>query len=541
MLLATAAEMREIDRIAIEEMGVPGIDLMERAGSEVARAIAEEHGPIAGKRVVVVAGSGNNGGDGFVVARRLREAGADARVALVGAREGMRGDAATARARAEGAGVPVRALGGTGSSDQGDGSVAAAVASALDGCDVAVDALLGTGASGEPRGEVAQAIGALVAFTGPVVAIDVPSGIDATSGGAPGPAVRATLTVTLGVAKTGLFLEPGRAHVGRLRGVPIGIPDAAVARVAPRASLFEAGALRLPARAPDAHKGNAGRVLVVGASPGLTGSVYLAGMAALRSGAGVATLAVPRSLQPILATKATELMTFALPETKAHVLGTPAAAALLDFAEGFDVIALGPGLSRSAEVRGFLGAVLAAWRRPLVIDADGLWMLAKGLPRLAKASARGASIVVTPHVGEAERLAGEARAAIEADRVGFARRSAEAMEGTFLLKGNPTIVGDRDGRATLNTSGNAGMATAGAGDVLTGVVAGLVAQGMEAADAARAGAYLHGRAGDLAAAALGWRSIVAGDILAHLPAAIREVDERAGHSPLDPRSSASSG
>ncbi len=516
MLLATAAEMREIDRIAIEEMGVPGIDLMERAGGEVARAIAEEFAPIAGKRVVVVAGRGNNGGDGFVVARRLREAGADVVVALVGPSEDVRGDAATALARARAGGVPVRGLDGAG------------VARALDGCDVAVDALLGTGATGAPRGEVAEAIGALAAFAGPVVAIDVPSGVDATSGAAPGSAVRATLTVTLALAKTGLFLHPGRAHVGRLRGAAIGIPDAAVERVAPRASLFDAGALRLPARAPDAHKGEAGRVLVVGASPGLTGSVYLAGMAALRSGAGVATLAVPRGLQPILATKATELMTFALPETKAHVLGTPAAAALLDFADAFDVIALGPGLSRAADVRGFLGAVLAEWRRALVIDADALWMLAKGLPRLAKAASRGASIVVTPHVGEAERLTGKARAAIEADRVGFARRSAESMAGTFLLKGNPTIVGDRDGRATLNTSGNPGMATAGAGDVLTGLVAGLVAQGMEAADAARAGAYLHGRAGDLAAAALGWRSIVAGDLLAHLPAAIREVDERAG-------------
>jgi NAD(P)H-hydrate epimerase len=540
VILASAAEMREIDRIAIEEMGVPGIDLMERAGGEVTRAIAEEFAPIAGKRVVVVAGRGNNGGDGFVVARRLREAGADARVALVGARDGVRGDAAKALARAETAGVPVRALAGAGASDRGDG-VAAAVTAALDGCDVAVDALLGTGSSGEPRGDVAAAIDALVAFRGPVVAIDVPSGVDATSGAAPGPAVHADLTVTLALAKTGLFLYPGCAHVGRLRGAPIGIPDAAVERVAPRASLFDASALPLPERAHDAHKGSAGRVLVVGASPGLTGSVYLAGMAALRAGAGVATLAVPRSLQPILAAKATELMTFALPETKAHVLGTPAAAALLDFADGFDVIALGPGLSRSAEVRGFLGAVLAGWRRALVLDADALWMLAKGLPRLAKAGARGASIVVTPHVGEAERLTGEERAAIEADRVGFARRSAEAMAGTFLLKGNPTVVADREGRATLNTSGNRGMATAGAGDVLTGLVAGLVAQGMEAASAARAGAYLHGRAGDFAAAALGWRSIVAGDLLAYLPAAIREVDERAAGEPRDPRSDASSG
>jgi len=535
VLLATAAEMREIDRIAIEEMGVPGIELMERAGAEVARAIGESFGPLGGRRVVIVVGRGNNGGDGCVVARRLLEAGAAPVIVLIAERGEVRGDAATALARAEAAGVPVHAAG--------------ALAAALADAQIAVDALLGTGASGAPRGEVAAAIETLAAFRGPVVAIDVPSGVDATTGATPGPAVRATHTITLALAKPGLFIHPGHAHAGAIRVVPIGIPDAAVARIAPRASLYDAGALRLPARAPDAHKGQAGRVLVAGASPGLTGSVFLAGMAALRAGAGVATLAVPRGLQPILASKAVELMTFGLPETKSHTLGTPAAAALLELAEGFDVIALGPGLSRGAEARAFVRAVVEGWRGPLVIDADALWVLAKGLASLAKAggeagadsaareagetatrdpSARHVDIVVTPHVGEAERLSGEPRDAIEADRLAFAQRSAPAMAGTFLLKGNPTIVADRDGRATLNTTGNRGMATAGAGDVLTGVIAGLLAQGMSGADAARAGACLHGRAGDLAAATVGWRSLVASDLLARLPNAVREADTRAG-------------
>jgi NAD(P)H-hydrate epimerase len=571
VLLATAAEMREIDRVAIEEMGIAGIDLMERAGAEVARAVVEELAPIAGKRIAVVAGRGNNGGDGLVAARRLREAGAAPFVALACARGDLRGDAATALARADEAGVPVRTLGGPGDdvgavrAGVGVSPLAADLAAILADADVAIDALLGTGASGAPHGAPAEAIAALAAFRGPVVAIDVPSGVDATTGAAPGAAVRAALTVTLALAKPGHFLYPGRAHVGRLRVAPIGIPDAAVARVAPRTRLVDAAALRLPPRAPDAHKGRAGRVLVAGASPGLTGSVVLAGMAALRAGAGVVTLAVPRGVQPVVASMATELMTAPLPETKGHVLGTPAAAALLKIAERYDVIALGPGLSRAAEVRGFVDAVLEGWSRPLVIDADGLWMLARGgagaggLARLARAARVAATdgdggptavggvanagtaaaadsagvdarrdLVVTPHVGEAERMSGEPAGAIESDRVAFALRSADAISGSFLLKGNPTVVADCGGRATLNTTGNRGMATAGSGDVLTGVIAALIAQGMAGADAARAGAWLHGRAGDLAAAAVGWRSLVASDIAAHLPAAVREADAHAG-------------
>jgi len=590
MMLVTAAQMREIDRIAIREIGIAGLQLMERAGSEVAAAIIEEFGPVTARRVVVVAGKGNNGGDGFVVARRLLEAGAAPRVILAGARDEVRGDAAETLARAEAAGVPVHAAGAGGgaaagatASGGGDAPagasdvLAAALGDALSRADIAVDALLGTGAAGAPRGLVADAIRMLAAFAAetprrPVVAIDIPSGVDADTGVVAGQAVRADLTVTLALAKPGLFLYPGRAHAGAIRVADIGVPAEAFARAAHMAAstrLYDGAAprvLRLPPRAPDAHKGSAGRVVVVGASPGLTGSVYLAGMAALRAGAGLVTLAVPRGVQPILAAKATELMTFGLSETKAHLLGSPAARELLEFAEGFDVIAIGPGLGRGAEVRAFVSEVLDGWRGRAVVDADALWSLANGLVRLRSAGGRGdardardgrdardahaslaarasaggedaasaaamdaaraSDLVVTPHLGEAERLSGEARDEIAADRIAFVRRSAQAMSGTFLLKGNPTIVADQAGDVTLNTTGNSGMATAGAGDVLTGVIAGLLAQGMRGADAARAGAWLHGRAGDIAAAARGFRSVIASDILDALAPAIREVDER---------------
>jgi NAD(P)H-hydrate epimerase len=559
VILATSAQMREIDRIAIHELGVPGEELMERAGSEVAAAIIEEFGPIEGKRVVVVAGKGNNGGDGFVVARRMLEAGALPRVALVGSRAEVRGDAAGALARADAAGVPVSVIEGD---ERAWGTVRANVSDALAGADLVVDALLGTGAAGAPRGAIVEAIAAIGALEPvgesrgprPVIAIDIPSGIDADTGAAPGPAVHAALTVTLALAKPGLFLYPGRSHVGRLRVADIGIPAAALDRVALDTRLYAGdarnahGELHLPARAPDAHKREVGSVLVAGASPGLTGSVFLAGMAALRSGAGLVTLAVPRNVQPILATKATELMTLGLADTKSHCLGSPAARELLDARERFDVLALGPGLGRGAESRAFATEVLEEWRGPIVVDADALWVLASGLARLRAAAERrdrrergarigvreGADeradrvdIVVTPHAGEAERLTGESRDAIAADRIAFARRSAIAMGGTFLLKGNPTIVADQHGVVTLNTTGNSGMATAGAGDVLTGLIAGLLAQGMDGAEAARAGAWLHGRAGDLAAGARGFRSIIAGDLVEFLPDAIREVDERA--------------
>jgi ADP-dependent NAD(P)H-hydrate dehydratase / NAD(P)H-hydrate epimerase len=541
MILATSGQMREIDRIAIHELGVRGEELMERAGSEVAAAIIEEFGPIEGKRVVVVAGKGNNGGDGFVVARHMLEAGAAPRIALVGSRADVRGDAAGALARADAAGVPVSVIEGD---ERAWGTVRATVSDALAGADLVVDALLGTGAAGAPRGAIAEAIAALEASgqarpSRPVIAIDIPSGIDADTGAAPGLAVHAALTVTLALAKPGLFLYPGRSHAGRLRVAAIGIPATAVERVALDTRLYadaERGALQLPARAPDAHKRQVGSVLVAGASPGLTGSVFLAGMAALRSGAGLVTLAVPRSVQAILAAKATEIMTLELSDTKSHCLGSPAARELLDAAERFDVLALGPGLGRGAESRAFASEVLEGWRGPVVVDADALWVLANGLARLRAAAegggragaGQGADVVVTPHAGEAERLTGESREAIAADRIAFARRSAIAMAGTFLLKGNPTIIADKSGVVTLNITGNCGMATAGAGDVLTGLIAGLIAQGMGGAEAARAGAWLHGRAGDLAAGARGFRSLIAGDILEFLPQAIREVDERAG-------------
>ncbi|MFN0150495.1 MAG: NAD(P)H-hydrate dehydratase [bacterium] len=542
MMLVTAAQMREIDRIAIREIGIAGIQLMERAGSEVAAAIIEEFGPVAAKRVVVVAGKGNNGGDGFVAARRLLEAGAAPRVILAGAREDVSGVAAEVLARAEEAGVPVHAAGAADATpERASETLAIALNDALSRADIAVDALLGTGAAGAPRGLVAEAIRILAAFAAetprrPVVAIDIPSGVDADTGVVAGPAVRADLTVTLALAKPGLFLYPGRAHAGAIRVADIGVPAEAFARAATMAAstrLFDGHApraLRLPARAPDAHKGVAGRVVVVGASPGLTGAVYLAGMAALRAGAGLVTLAVPRGVQPILAAKATELMTLGLSETKAHLLGSPAARELLDFAENFDVIAIGPGLGRGAEVRAFVSDVLDGWRGRVVVDADALWSLANGLARLrgaGESSNTGVSdLVVTPHLGEAERLSGEARDEIAADRIAFVRRCAQTMAGTFLLKGNPTIVADQAGGVTLNTTGNSGMATTGAGDVLTGVIAGLLAQGMRGADAARAGAWLHGRAGDIAAAAHGFRSLIATDILDALSPAIREADER---------------
>lgn len=503
--LLTAAQMREADRRTIEEIGVSGFALMESAGAAVARAIRERY-PEA-RRVSVLCGRGNNGGDGFVVARRLLSAGLELRCALLAEPGQVQGDAAAHKAAFEKAGGAVEVI--------ADEAAWVACRAELLGCDVLVDALLGTGLSEAPRGLVGAAIADLEQLdeTGPtVVAVDLPSGVASDSGALPGAAVRAALTVTFGAAKLGHRLSPACERVGELRVEDIGIPSSLL-----EASLAELEAADVmaafPSRRREAHKGVFGHVLVLAGSEGKSGAAVLAGLGALVGGAGLVTVGVPAAIQSLVAAARPELMTEGLQ------FDTSGVEQAVSVARGVDVVVLGPGLGQAAPVAQFCRGLLRRFSGPMVIDADGLHF-ARGTPALLR---RPAATVLTPHPGEMARLLGVVAEDVQGDRVGCARRCAAESEAVTVLKGAGTLVAQRDGTTTLNPTGNPGMATAGSGDVLAGLVGALLARGTDAPLAARAAVWVHGRAGDLAAERVGEESLTALDIVAALPAAIREL------------------
>lgn len=504
----TAAEMRTLDARAIRELGIPGPRLMDRAGTGAAALIARWLAPIRGKTVVVVCGKGNNGGDGFVVARRLKARGARIRVVLVGRRASVRGDAADALGRWRGRVEEIEAADG--------------LARALGGADVIVDALLGTGVSGAARGPVAAAIEAInrAGATGvPIVALDLPSGLDADRGALPGPTVKASRTVTFGGLKRSLLLAPAAAQAGAVEIGEIGVP-AAEARRGITTWRLEAADVRpfFPARELDAHKGRFGHLLVVAGSLGKTGAAVLAGRAALRTGVGLCTIAAPASQQPIVAAQAPEYMTEALPETATQSLSVKARDRILELARRMDAVALGPGLSLDPEAQELARVLIRELERPLVVDADALSALAGHLDLLRHAAGPRA---LTPHPGEMARMLGTTTEAVQADRIELVRRFAREHGVAIALKGAHTVVGAPDGQLTINPTGNPGMAKGGSGDVLTGIVGALLARAVEPAIALQAGCYVHGLAGDVAARERGEYAMLASDIIESLPAALR--------------------
>ncbi len=499
--LPDAEQMRAIDRWAIEQQGVPGIELMERAGAAVAAAVERlaRDGP-----VTVLCGKGNNGGDGLVAARLLREAGREVSVVLTAPPAELRGDALENLRRLPGE-PPVR-LDGSPFSGHGGGTAGAV----LEGRAAFVDALLGTGFSGVPRGEVADAIRALEDLAAPVVAVDVPSGVDASSGAVAGAAVRATATVTFHAAKPGLWIMPGKDHAGAVEVADIGVP-----RGAPReagAGLIDAGALALlPRRGAASTKFVSGHVLVAGGSRGLTGAPAMASRAAMRAGAGYVTALVPASLQPVLAGSGIpELMTSGLPETDAG-LAEPAVEPVLEAAGRGGALALGPGLGRSESSFAFARRLAREAALPLVLDADGLNAHAG---RLEELRSRPAGTVLTPHAGELGRLLEIDSAEVEEQRLRHVRDAAARAGAVVVLKGDDTLIAAPGGEVAVSRGGSPALATAGTGDVLTGVIAALLAQRLEPFAAAAAGVLLHARAGRLAALAAGAaEAVVAGDVI----------------------------
>jgi ADP-dependent NAD(P)H-hydrate dehydratase / NAD(P)H-hydrate epimerase len=492
----TAAQMREADRRTIEG-GVPGATLMDQAGAAVARVVRERYP--APRRIAVLCGKGNNGGDGFAAARHLRDR--QPEVFLIGRREDVAGDAAAHLGRLEAAGLAVREI-------PDDGAWQAA-REEVGHAGLVIDALLGTGLREAASGLTGRVIAEVARWvTAPVVAVDIASGLSSDTGAVPGPALRADVTVTFAAPKHGHVLPPGCDRTGELIVADIGIAVEATAL-----GLVQAAdaARAYPPRHPDAHKGDFGHVLAVAGSVGKSGAAVLCGTAALRAGAGLVTVASPAAVQAVVAAARAELMTDPLP---AEPL-----ARCLELAAGCDAVVLGPGLGGDAAAlaRGLAEAVTA----PLVIDADGLNALS---PASAHPWTGGRATVLTPHPGEMGRLLGLATTDVQADRLAAARALAAATGAVVVLKGQRTVVARPDGFAAVNPTGNPGLAKGGTGDVLAGVVGALLARGCDAWTAAVAAVFVHGRAGDLAAARTGVESLLAGDVVEALGEAIRSVE-----------------
>jgi ADP-dependent NAD(P)H-hydrate dehydratase / NAD(P)H-hydrate epimerase len=512
--VGTAAMMREMDRQAIEDNQVPGLVLMENAGRGAFDFLMDEFEP---HRVTVFAGKGNNGGDGYVIARHLLNHGVAVEVMLLAAKEDIQGDARTNLEALLKMGGHVHAVRGMVGLDDNRYEIARS--------DVLVDAILGTGLQSEVKGFYRQAIEFIngLAATNPelrVFAVDLPSGLNADTGQIMGAAVAADATATFGMIKTGQLSYPGARLCGNLALVDISLPRALYEGVPYRLLNRARAAALLPERAEDAHKGSVGHGLVLAGSPGKTGAAVMAAESALRGGAGLVTLGGPAGLHAVLEAKTLEVMTEALPDTSEHQLGTAAVTRARELMTGMTAVALGPGIGRGPEVTAFVREVIASCSAPLVIDADGLNAAAEDVSVFKQ---KAGPVIVTPHPGEMARLTGTSTAAVLADRLNVALGFAREHGVVVVLKGAFTIVAGPDGRAGYNPTGNPGLATGGAGDVLSGVILGLLCQGLAPFDAATLGVYLHGLAADLAAEDGSEEGLIAGDVMEFLPEAFKEL------------------
>jgi NAD(P)H-hydrate epimerase len=518
MKIVTASEMREIDRVTSERFGVPSLTLMENAGSAIAEFVLA-HYPAA-KRIGVICGKGNNGGDGFVAARKLHDAGREVRVLLLAEPSEIRGDAAEMLNR-----LPASPAIGRSWEELLQPEPRAVFESEL-----LIDAILGTGFKPPVSGVYGEAILRLNQTTVPIVAVDIPSGVDADATvELSGLRARADAIVT--------FTAPRPAHVSRVLAqgptviAPIGSPGEAIASSL-HLNLITATDITplIGPRPPDSNKGNFGHVLVIGGAVGKAGSVAMAGMAALRAGAGLSTVGTPKSVLPTVAGFHPELMTEPLEETEAGTISKRAMGyGHLDaLAKDKTVLAVGPGISRHVETADVVRGVVKKYSQPMILDADGLNAFDG---RADELTGRGRSLVITPHPGEMARLIGSTAAGVQKDRLNIARDFAREHEVTVVLKGYRTLVAAPDGTVWVNTTGNPGMATGGTGDILTGMTAGLVAQHPQRVLAAVCAAvHLHGLAGDVACETIGEHSLVATDLLTALPEAFRRTRTAAKQS-----------
>jgi len=514
MKVISAEIMRNAERLAIEKFGIPGLTLMETAGRNCSDAIFSEFGWKEFTRAAVIAGKGNNGGDGYVIARYLHRQGWRVRVFVMARAEEISGDAAVNLALLDREMVTFCAEPGE----------LGRHADELDKADLIVDALFGIGLKSDIKGIHSEAVELINSSGRPVVSVDIPSGVDATTGEILGTAVRADLTVTFAFAKTGHVLYPGAEYAGRLKVVGIGLPPEVTESVEGY-DFVDSDAVRplLRKRSRCAHKGDFGHCLILAGSTGKTGAAALAANSAVRTGSGLVTLAVPASLNPVLEIKTTEAMTLPLEDTGKGYLCTTLDS-LNKALAGKDALAVGPGIGWNAETAALVRGLVQEISLPMVIDADGLNSVSEDVSVLERK--KSGCMVLTPHPGEMSRLTGLSVAEIEADRIAAARNFAVQYGVHVVLKGARTVISAPDGRIAINGSGNPGMASGGMGDVLTGVLVSLLGQSYPAFDACRIGVFLHGHAADLVAEEKGEVGISAVDVQERLPRALNNILNR---------------
>lgn len=509
MKVVTAEEIRRIDRRAIEEYGILGVVLMENAGHNVVLSMIDCYGNLRGKKVSIVAGKGNNGGDGFVVARHLFNRDIRVEVYLLDESDDVKGDAKINLDILKKAGIPLY-----------ESATLKDLEKPLRDADIIVDAIFGTGISSKVTKPYSDAINAINSAGKPVVSIDIPSGVSSDTGEILGVAVKANLTVTFVLPKRGLLVFPGAEYSGVLKIADIGIPKGIVEEEDIKCHILTSKDIKalLPKRSPNSHKTSFGHLLVIAGSAGKTGAAAMTSLSALRVGAGLVTLSIPASLNDLLEMKTTEVMTLPLPETDDLTLSVYAENILKEIFPKMTATALGPGLSTHPETVKLVRHLISNIEHPIVIDADGVNALIGHLETLKDAKG---PLILTPHPGEMARLLDITSKEIQKDRIGIAQKFALKHKVYLVLKGARTIISDPDGNIFINPTGNPGMATAGTGDVLTGMIGGLIAQGMEPLAAAKTAVYLHGLAGDQAAEEIGEMGMIASDIIERIPKAIK--------------------
>jgi len=511
--VVTANEMQAIDRSAIEEFGIPGLVLMENAGLAAASLIHENIPDILDQKVVVVCGKGNNGGDGFVIARHLFIDGVHVDILLLGKRQKLKSDARVNADIAFKMGIPIHEITEKNLHDQSH---------LLRHCHIIVDALFGTGLSKPAKGLYEKVIKKINAAKKYVVAVDIPSGVDSDSGHLIGPHIKADITAGLALLKRSHLLFPAAESMGEVQMLDISIPPQAIEKQDIPVAWLELEDIQslIPKRPTNTHKGDYGHTLVVAGSRGKGGAAGLTGLAALRAGSGLVTLAVPESCHQALEFNPLETMTMALPETKSGCISTKAIDTILKGLKGKNALAIGPGLSTDKETVQLLEALLPQVECPLVIDADGINALGKSGKLLDQIQAE---TVLTPHPKEMSRLSGWNVQDILSHRIERASEFAQEHNVTLLLKGARTLTAFADGTILINPTGNPGMATAGSGDVLTGLIAGLISQGLSVPSASAAGAFIHGMAGDIYAETHHEVPLIASDLLDKVPEAIKRI------------------
>ncbi|MEI9477068.1 MAG: NAD(P)H-hydrate dehydratase [Deltaproteobacteria bacterium] len=513
MKVATAEQMQELDRKTIETYRIPGIVLMENAGRGTAEAISAFFPDLQRRKVAIFAGKGNNGGDGFVIARYLLNRQVAVKIYLLADPNVLRGDAEVnfqAFKRMKGEVIPVPSS-----------MEFQKVKKDLERFDLIIDGIFGTGLDAEVRGYYREVINHLNALQKPLVAVDIPSGLDANTGKPLGTAIRATLTVTFGLPKAGHLISPGIDYVGHLRVIDISIPRILIEEEKIHTHLLEEEEIRrwlsVPRRA-DTHKGDYGHLLVLAGSVGKTGAAAMVCEAALRMGAGRVTLGIPKSLNPIMEMKLTEVMTEPLPETPKQTLSLKAFDSILRLCEDKKAVVIGPGIGTAKDTQALILKLVKALKLPVILDADGLTALAtqpKSLPSTNR------SLVLTHHPGEMARLLQSTPKEVQEDRIGISRNFAQTRHLYLVMKGHRTLIATPQGEIFINPTGNPGMASGGTGDVLTGMIGGLICQGMDILPSLQVSVFLHGLAGDRVASEKGEKSLVATDIIHNLPVVLQ--------------------